>query len=220
MTRPHAMQGDLVIRRPEAAAAPATELLLLFHGVGSSAEDLRPLGQALAAQRPSAWVVSVRSPQRSASGGGWQWFSVQGVTEENRLARVAAAMPAFLETVRAWQRETGVAAAHTSLIGFSQGAIMALESTQQDEATAGRVVAIAGRFAQPPHVAPAGTAVHLLHGEEDRVMPVGLAVDADRQLCALGAGTTLDVYSGLGHGIDTRVVAGIVRRLGDAVAKG
>ena len=46
MTRPHAMQGDLVIRRPEAAAAPATELLLLFHGVGSSAEDLAPLGQA------------------------------------------------------------------------------------------------------------------------------------------------------------------------------
>jgi predicted esterase len=29
-------------------------MLLLFHGVGSNAEDLRPLGLALAAQRPQA----------------------------------------------------------------------------------------------------------------------------------------------------------------------
>ena len=29
-----------------------------------------------------------------------------------------------------WQRHTGVAAERTTLVGFSQGAIMALESTQ------------------------------------------------------------------------------------------
>jgi phospholipase/carboxylesterase len=140
------MQDALVIQRPEASVTPPAELLLLFHGVGSSAEDLRQLGEALAGQRPGAWVVSVRSPERSEFGAGWQWFSVQGVIEASRPARVAAAMPAFLQTVEAWQRDTGVPAAHTTLIGFSQGAIMALESTQQGEATAGRVVAIAGRF--------------------------------------------------------------------------
>ena len=75
------MQDDLVIRRPEAAATAASELLLLFHGVGSSAEDLRPLGQALAAHRSGAWVVSVRSPHRSEFGAGWQWFSVQTATQ-------------------------------------------------------------------------------------------------------------------------------------------
>ncbi|MCU0920275.1 MAG: hypothetical protein MUF16_08050 [Burkholderiaceae bacterium] len=66
------MQDDLVIQQPDAAAAPATELLLLFHGVGSNAEDLRPLGQALAVHRPGAWVVSARSPLRSEFGTGWQ----------------------------------------------------------------------------------------------------------------------------------------------------
>lgn len=214
------MQHDLVIQQPDASAKQPAELVLRFHGVGSSAEDLRPLGQALAPHRPGAWVVNVRSPQRSEFGAGWQWFSVQGVTEENRPARVAAAMPAFLETVRAWQQESGATAARTTLIGFSQGAIMALESTQQDgQASAGRVIAIAGRFAKPPRMLPASTLVNLMHGEQDRVMLVGLAVDADQQLRALCARSTLDRYPGLGHGIDERVVDAIVRRLGEVIAE-
>ena len=213
------MQDALLIQRPDAAATQPAELLLLFHGVGSSAEDLRPLGQMLAARRPGAWVVSVRSPQRSEFGAGWQWFSVRGVTEANRPARVAAAMPQFLQTVATWQRDTGVAAARTTLVGFSQGAIMALESTQQGEATAARVMAIAGRFAQLPRVAPPGTVVHLMHGDQDRMMPVGLAIDAEQQLRALGAQVTLDRMPGLGHGIDARVVEAIVRRLDGAVPK-
>jgi phospholipase/carboxylesterase len=214
----HTMQDDLVIQQPDGAATPGAELLLLFHGVGSSTEDLRPLGQALATHRPQAWVISVRSPLRSESGAGWQWFSVQGVTEQSRPARVVAAMPAFLARVQAWQRVTGAAAAHTTLVGFSQGAIMALESTQQDgqAAPAGRVVAIAGRFAQPPRRAPTSTVVNHMHGDQDRVMPVVLAVEADRQLRALGARSTLDRFAGLGHGIDAQVVEAIARRMSQA----
>lgn len=206
------MHTDLILHRPEATDDAA--LLLLFHGVGSSAEDLAPLGRALASQRPNAWVVSVRSPDRSDLGHGWQWFSVQGVTEGNRPERVAAAMPAFLDRITAWQHTTGVVPRRTTLIGFSQGAIMALESTQQAQPGAvGRVVAIAGRFAQPPRRAPAGVVLHLMHGDADRVMPVELAVAAERALRALGAVATLDRFPGLGHGLDARVVDAIVRRI-------
>lgn len=183
--------------------------------MGSRAEDLAPLGQALAAARPQAWVISVRSPDASDLGQGWQWFSVQGVTEADRPARVVAAMPAFIDRVGAWQRRTGVGAERTSLIGFSQGAIMALEATQQaPQRLAHRVVAIAGRFAQAPRQAPVEVAVHLMHGEQDRVMPVGLAADAHAALQALGAVTTLDRFAGLGHGIDGRVVEAVLRRIG------
>lgn len=210
------MHDGLLIQEPAAVRTPDAELLLLFHGVGASAEDLRPLGEALAARRPHAWIVSVRGPHRSDSGRGWQWFSVQGVTEASRPGRVAAAMPAFVERVAAWQQHTGVAAARTTLIGFSQGAIMALESTQQEpRPIAGRVMAIAGRFAQPPRTAPVDTVVNLLHGEQDRVMPLDVALDASRHLQALGARTTLDRFPGLGHGIDSRVVDVVVQRLAE-----
>lgn len=207
-----AMQNDLLIQRPE--TPPLRQLLLLFHGVGSSAEDLRPLGAALAALHPHARVVSVRSPEPSYLGQGWQWFSVQGVTEANRPSRVAVAMPRFVEAVRAWQHESGVGADDTVLVGFSQGAIMALESTQQSEPIAGRVIAIAGRFAQPPRIAPPQVLLHLLHGEQDGVMPAALATDAVAQWCALGGAATLDLFPGLGHGIDARVVRRVAEHLG------
>jgi phospholipase/carboxylesterase len=194
------------------SAAP--QLLLLFHGVGSSAEDLSALGHALAELRSQSFVVSVRSPDPSDFGQGWQWFPVQGVTEANRPSRVAAAMPRFVEAVRAWQRESAIDAGATALVGFSQGAIMALESTQQPEPVATRVIAIAGRFAQPPRAAAPNVVLNLLHGEQDRVMSPALAADAATQWRALGGSATLDLFPGLGHGIDVRVV----RRVAECLA--
>lgn len=206
------MRSDLLIQRAEAAAT--RQLLLLFHGVGSSAEDLRPLGEALAAQRPQACVVSVRSRDASDLGQGWQWFSVRGVTDADRPTRVAATMPRFVEAARGWQRETGVGPGATTLIGFSQGAIMALESTQLPEPVAGRVIALAGRFAEAPRVAPPWVALHLLHGDQDRVMPPALATEAMAQWRTLGGQGTVDLFPGLAHGIDARVVRRVADHLG------
>lgn len=92
---------------------------------------------------------------------------------------------------------------------------MALESTQiaGQPAVASRVVAVAGRFAQPPRLAPADTTIHLLHGEQDAVMLVHFAREAYQQLQALGASPTLDRFTGLGHGFDGRVVQIMVNRI-------
>lgn len=204
------MSDSILIQQP---AAEADELILLFHGVGGQAGDLVPLGQVLAREKPSACVVSVRSPDPSDLGRGWQWFSVIGVTEANRPARVADTLPRFIDTVRHWQHQCGVAAPATTLIGFSQGAIMALESTQQAPALAGAVVSIAGRFAQTPTTAPAGTRIHLMHGDADAVMPVQLAHQAHASLAERHVPVTLDLFPGLGHGVDQRVLEAIVRRL-------
>lgn len=204
------MSTVLIVQRPSAAAR---QLVLLFHGVGSSAENLRPVGQALAAHLPEAFIVSVQAPDASDVGGGWQWFSVLGITEANRSARVAATMSRFVQTVQHWQQVSGVGTADTVLLGFSQGAIMALASTQQPLPLAGRIVAIAGRYAQPPQTAPSSTRIYLMHGDADPVMSVRLGVEAQAQLQALGVEVTLDQFPGLGHGIDTRVLDRVVERL-------
>jgi len=195
------MQDDLIVHQP---TVPARQLVLLFHGVGASPEGLLPLGQALA--RPDRWVVAVRSPFASDMGSGWQWFSVRGVDEANRIERVVAVMPHFVQTVKDWQARTGLDASATALAGFSQGAIMALESTQHAPPLAARVVAMAGRFAQPPRLAPDGTALHFIHGEQDPVIAPALSVAAAERLRALGATARVDLLPGLGHGIDGRVL--------------
>lgn len=204
------MNSSIVIQQP---ASGASHLFLLFHGVGSNAHDLLPVGQGIARQFPGAMVVSVDAPHASDLGAGRQWFSVVGVTEEGRPARVAQAMPLFLATVREWQQAAGVEPGQTTLVGFSQGAIMALEATQQPELPAKRVVAFAGRFATAPHQAPAGLSVHLIHGDQDNVISPHFSLEAAQALKALGGQVTHDSVPGLGHGIDGTAFGHMVSHL-------
>lgn len=206
------MTEAIVIQAP---ASGARRLLLLFHGVGAQPRDLVPLGRALAARHPDAFVASVPGAHRSDLGTGFQWFSVRGVTEENRPARVAEAAPAFEAAVREWQQRTGLDAAQTTLIGFSQGAIMALESIGRPPPLASRVVAIAGRFAAAPHVPAAGTRLHFVHGAADPVIPFGHSASAAERLAAAGADVSVDLLPGVGHEIDAQVAEAVLRRLAD-----
>ena len=204
------MSESIIVARPE---GQAQQLMLLFHGVGSTALDLVPLGRVLAAEFPAAFIVSVAAPTPSEAGGGRQWFSVLGIGEENRPDRVAAALPAFIATVQHWQKEAGVSTDAVALIGFSQGGIMALESTRDRPATAGRVISIAGRFAQLPTVPNEGTTLHMFHGKLDPVIPYGFTVEAAQHLVNIGADITADVIPHVGHQINDEIAELMIERL-------
>lgn len=208
--------ADLVVQRP---AGPPAQLMLLFHGVGATPESMRPLADRLAAQFPEAFIVCIAGDHASDLGSGRQWFSVVGVTEDNRFPRVAEAMPAFRNAVLHWQQSLGMSVPATCLVGFSQGAIMALECTQHQPALAGRVVALSGRFALLPSLVPTETTVHFIHGKADAVMHYGLTVQAAEHWIALGADVTADVVPHLGHAVTDEVADLLIERLTATVPK-
>jgi len=208
------MDTNTLSRLP--AAGPAELLFLLFHGVGANAQHMAPLAQRLAAEYPQAAVLCVDAPDpfdAAPGSGGLQWFSIQGISEANRPARVAAAMPRFVATVRSLQQRLGVDWPRTALVGFSQGAIMALEAVQAEPQLAGRVIAFSGRHATAPEHAPQDTCVHLLHGLDDRVVPPGPALDAAERLVALGGDVTANALPGIGHELHPRLVEQAVEQL-------
>lgn len=194
------------------AGAATESLVLLFHGVGALPASMVLLGQRLAQAMPRALVVAVPSPFASDISAGLQWFSVRGVSEDNRQVRVDAVMPLFCDTVRHWQAEAGVDAAATTLVGFSQGGIMVLESSRLEQPPAATVVSFAGRFAVLPDKASA-VRIHLLHGEQDGVMPVELARTAAERLGGLGTSVSLDTLPGIGHEPHPALVERAIARL-------
>ena len=107
-------------------------------------------------------------------------------------------MPDFVASVSHWQLEAGVGAAQTTLVGFSQGAIMALESSQLPEPPAHTIVSLSGRYATLPSQSSASS-IHLLHGSSDPVIPVELAQAAHARLSGLGTSCSLHTLPGLGH---------------------
>ncbi|ACS84882.1 esterase [Musicola paradisiaca] len=195
------------------------QLFLLYHGVGDNPVSMGQIGRYFAHAFPMALVVSVGGPERFAMGEGRQWFSVQGVTEENRVHRIKAIMPRFIETVRYWQDKSGIDYTHTALIGFSQGSIMILEALKTEKSLAGRVVAFSGRFAALPEQPMYDVVVHLVHGENDPVIAAEHAQQAAMSLRAQGSDFTLDLVPDLGHAIDDRMMDYALDRLHHYIPK-
>ncbi len=195
-------------------------LVILLHGFGSNGADMAGLAEVMAPALPSIAFASPDAPH-PAGGMGRQWFSVAGVTVENRPARVAAARPGLDAILNNLIAEAGFAERldKVILLGFSQGAIMALDAMASGRWPLGGIVAFAGRLATPEPLSPAlETPVLIVHGTEDRMMPVAEAHDAERRLTALGATAELLIEPGIGHQIGreglARAVSFIRERLG------
>ena len=105
------------------SATTATILVIMLHGVGSNGADLAPLGNAWKSVLPDAVFISPNAPAPSSFGSGYQWFSVAGVTEENRSDRIKDARAAFNKTISTIIEEHGFSDKldRVAFVGFSQG---------------------------------------------------------------------------------------------------
>jgi phospholipase/carboxylesterase len=193
---------------------PPKQLFILLHGVGANSTDLVPLANKLRETFPAgAFLLPDGTFPFDGGVHGRQWFSIRGVTEENRPARVAEALPALHEMVTNAQNRYNIIQSDTALIGFSQGSIMALEFSKVHDGKVGRVIAFSGRYAQLPDKAPELTTLHLLHGENDPVISVEHAQAGYAKLLELNGDVTLDTASAVGHEIHPLLADRAINRL-------
>ena len=197
---------------PETGAVK--QLFILLHGVGARPSDLVPLAKKLRDTFPAAAFLLPEGTYPFEGGGnGRQWFSIRGVTEENRISRVAEVMPGLHALVKQAQDRFSVLQSDTALVGFSQGAIIALEFSIVHDGHVGRVLAFSGRFAKLPENAPELTTLHLLHGESDPVIPVEHAQAAFERITDLSGDATLDLAASVGHEINAALADRAIQRL-------
>ena len=176
-----------------------TTLVLMLHGVGSNGADLAGLVPYFQPILPDAIFLSPDAPQPFGTGGnGRQWFSVAGITDANRPARVVAARAGLDALIDSSVAQTK--ARHVILIGFSQGAIMALDALARGKVA--EAVAFAGRLAfdGTPTPDPKARAL-LVGGTADQVMPHHLSTEAAERLSATGVATKVAILPGVTHTI-------------------
>ncbi|MGO4855012.1 alpha/beta hydrolase [Phaeovulum sp. W22_SRMD_FR3] len=206
-------------------------LVILLHGVGSKGADMAGLVPLLAAALPGVAFAAPDGPELFSGGGsGRQWFSVAGISDESRPTRVAKGREAFDATLCAIIADHGLSAepGRVALVGFSQGAIMALDAVATARWPLAGVVAFSGRLAGPAPLGPnshGSAALHqaggadpdgqvsttdrlspvlLIHGANDQVIAASETLQARARLAALGHQAHKVVLPGLGHAIDAR----------------
>jgi predicted esterase len=205
-----AHQGQPVMRTgpslDEAAGA-----MLMVHGRGGSAAGILELGREFG-HSDCAYLA----PQ--ASSGTWYPFSFLVPTPQNEpwLSSGLRVLDDLLAQVAA----SGVPAERTLLLGFSQGACLALEYAARNPRRLGGVVGLSGGLIGPPGTvwnsvgSLDGTPVFLGCDKTDPHIPRERVGETAAAFRILGATVTEKLYSGLGHTVnrdEVDVVAGMMR---------
>lgn len=182
-------------------SAARLDLVVFLHGVGARGEDLLGLGDLWKSDLPGVAFAAPDAPFAFDGGAfGRQWFSILGVTPQNRGERLGAAAAAFDAVVDTAIAQAGTTAERTALVGFSQGSIMALDAVGRGRAFAG-VLAYSGRLGRPL-ATPSRTPIRLVHGRADGVIPASESVAAEAALKAAGLEVALDLLADVAHEID------------------
>ena len=141
-----------------------------------------------------------------APAGGFDWYlaSNEVALAEARIIEGGNRLAARISHL---QETAGLSGAQTVLVGFAQGATLALEVARRHAGLAAIVVACSGRMI--PSLKPGESmpsTVHLIHGLLDTVTPVAHARQAYGRLKGAGAAVTLDLIEDLGHSITQDVI--------------
>lgn len=187
----------------------ASHLVIFLHGVGSRGEDLLPLAGPLRDALPGTVFVAPDAPFPFPYGMGHQWFSIAGVTEENRAGRIEAARADFDRVIGETIETFGFAEKRdrVAFVGFSQGTIMALDALVTGRWPVGPIVGFSGRLASPLPLSPdKASPVLLVHGAADSVIPAAETVKAATTLQALGVDVESRILPGLDHTISAEGV--------------
>jgi phospholipase/carboxylesterase len=192
---------QLWLELPPISEGAPRRLLVFMHGAGSSPEEFAPVAVSWQLKFPGATAAILQGLQPGSAHEGLDWFDGRGVAAD-RLGRVEQATRAVAARVQALQQATGVGASQTVLVGFSQGATVALELARARPDLAAIVVAYAGRLASPiRRDERVNATIHLIHGELDSLVPAVHAQQALRGLRAIGADVTLDITADGTHSI-------------------
>ena len=152
------------------------QLVIILHGYGADGNDLIPLGKQWQQLLPDAEFVAPNAPQFCQNPPmGYQWFPLkvteQGVvsTPQERWDGAQAGVPSLDAFIDAELTRTGLDASKLALVGFSQGAMMALHVGLRRTPSPTAIVSFSGMLLGLDHLdtITAKPPVFLAHGSVD-----------------------------------------------------
>lgn len=193
---PHYGQPVLTAGTPLEQARAA---VIMVHGRGASAGDI--LGLADHLNRPD---LAYLAPQAAASTWYPNRFIAPLASNEPWLSAALATVGELVARLEA----AGIPAERTVLLGFSQGACLALEYAARNARRYGGLVGLSGGLIGPdgtPRDYPgslAGTPVFLGCSDVDFHIPLERVRESSRVLQGLGGDVTERIYPGMDHTVN------------------
>jgi phospholipase/carboxylesterase len=201
MSSPVLLDGPRLAPR---SGGRATGLVVVLHGYGADGHDLIGLARQIQPALPEIAFVAPHAPL-PIEGFGRGWFELQWPLDEREIwHRASTAAPALNHFLDAELERHGLTERELVLVGFSQGAIMALHVGLRRESAPAAIVGYSGALVGLDHLdeITARSPVKLIHGDKDDVVPFAMMAISEQALVQARVPVTTHVARGLGHGID------------------
>jgi len=193
----------------------AEAAVVMIHGRGATAESILTLAEEVG--HPGLACVAPQAP-------GFTWYPLSFLAPlEQNEPHLSAALRT-LEEVLAEVAAAGIPPERTVLLGFSQGACLALEFTARHAQEYGGVVALSGGLIGPPGTPREyagsfdGTPVFLGCSDRDPHIPEERVHESAEVFRRMGARVTERIYPGLGHTVNEDEIAWTADLLGSLAA--
>ena len=195
---------------PQSGGA-ARQLVVFLHGYGADGNDLIEIGRAWQPLLPHCAFVSPNAPEPCAGAPvGRQWFALTFRDPSERWIGVNKAGPILERFLDAELARRRLPPSALTLVGFSQGTMMALHVGLRRQTPPRAIVGYSGLLVEPPQAQAEKFAaeiksrppVLLIHGDRDELIPVQALLHAADGLATLGLSVAWHVSGGIGHGID------------------
>jgi predicted esterase len=208
------LHQGLQVRAAGAALSSARAACIMLHGRGANAASILELAEVL-----DVPDVAYLAPE--AAGGTWYPNRFMAPLDSNE-PWLSSALAVVGDAV-ARAEQAGISSERIVLLGFSQGACLALEYAARNAGRWGGVVGLSGGLIGPDGAARNdsgsldGAPVFLGCSDVDPHIPTARVEDAAAVLSRLGGDVTLRLYRGMGHTVNADEVA-FVRELLQRVA--
>jgi phospholipase/carboxylesterase len=211
---------------PASGGAPDS-LVLLLHGVGADGFDLIDLAPVWAEALPRTLFIAPHAPfPFQGAPFGRQWFDITDRTPARLEAGLRHAAGILGDFTRDELARLGLGGDRLALMGFSQGAMVALFAGLRGAVPApASILAYSGALLAVESFSAEITArppVLLVHGEADEVVPAMASRQAARVLASQKVPCELLLRPDLGHGLDDAGLAAgtalLTRSLGTMTA--
>src|SRR5215204_2323781 len=209
---PHGGQRVLMGGAPHDSARGG---LVAIHGRGAGAEDIFALAKEVVPPD-----IAILAPQ--AAGNTWYPYRFLEPTERNE-PYLSSALRIVAELI-AQLGEQGIPAERVALLGFSQGACLALEAGARNAQRYAGVIGFSGGLIGPPGTSfdfPGsleGTPVFIGSSDVDPHIPKERVEESAAALIRLGADVDACLYPGMGHTVNREELDAARSILADAFA--
>jgi phospholipase/carboxylesterase len=192
--------------RLKSRSGQTRQLVVFLHGYGADGNDLIDLGQNWAELLPDAAFVSPHAPEPCGmSPAGRQWWPLTMRDPAERWRGCQSAGPDLEQFLADELARHQLPPSSLALVGFSQGAMMAMHVGLRRAVMPAAIVSFSGYLVGPEHLkaeAKGKPPILLVHGDQDNILPVDSLFDAMEGFGQAEIPCQWHLSIGTAHGID------------------